>query len=373
MYVAKFAFVSLAMNVALIDGVAVATPPAVPQAESGPSIPRDEPAAIDAIVTTAKAIVSAAAQAGEKPVLRDAHAKGHGCVKATFWVRSGLDTILRQGVFARPHVYPAWIRFSNGNGAPQDDHANDGRGMAIKLIGVDGTKLLPDERNAKTQDFVMINYPVFFIRDAADYVPFTKLSLLGRSNEFFATHPREQAISKAIGAQTVDRVFEQRYFSMTPYRLGKRFIKFSARPVVCATRRPIAESTAPEPVGDPNFLRKDMDVWLGERDACFEFGVQLRNNATSMPIEDPTVLWDEATSPFVPVADIRIPRQQFDTPVQQFYCENLSFTPWHALPAHEPVGGINRVRRAVYQAISTMRHQLNGAVRREPTTMELPK
>jgi hypothetical protein len=51
--------------------------------------------------------------------------------------------------------------------------------------------------------------------------------------------------------------------------------------------------------------------------------------------------------------------------------EQLSFTPWHTLPAHEPVGAINRVRHAVYQAISIYRHRRNGIVRREPRSLDL--
>ena len=339
-------------------------------AVGGESIPASEARDTSTVLATVRSIVSAAAQAGERPVLRDAHAKGHGCVQATFAVRPDLDPKLRRGVFARGHTFPAWIRFSNGNGSPQDDHTGDGRGMAIKLIGVPGAKLLPDERNAVTQDFVMINYPAFFIRNVADYVPFTTLTKTNRTDLFFATHPREQAISKAIASQTVDRVFEQRYFSMTPYHLGPRFVKYSAWPVVCGTGARIAESTAPAPVGNANYLRADMVHWLSEKGACFVFGVQLQSDPATMPVEDPTVIWDEARAPFYAVADITIAPQQFDSAAQQAYCEALSFTPWHALPEHRPAGGINRLRRSVYQLVSTMRHDLNHTTRVEPTELE---
>ena len=56
-----------------------------------------------------------------------------------------------------------------------------------------------------------------------------------------------------------------------------------------------------------------------------------------MPVENPTIAWDEAASPFRKVATIRIPAQTFDTPEQMTFCENLSYTPWHALPEHERV------------------------------------
>ena len=89
-----------------------------------------------------------------------------------------------------------------------------------------------------------------------------------------------------------------------------------------------------------------------------------------MPVEDPTIVWDEIKAPFIEVATIRIPKQQFNSEAQQTFCENLSYTPWHALADHRPVGGINRVRKAVYERISLLRHQLNKAPRVEPTGNE---
>ncbi len=332
-------------------------------------IPNGEQEAIAKVVSLIEAGASASAKAGQRPVLRDAHAKGHGCVRAEFTVEPNLPADLAKGVFSEGRSFPAWIRFSNGNGTPHDDHAGDGRGMAIKLVGVPGPKILDDEADAVTQDFVMINFPVFFIRNALEYVPFTERSLQGKSADYYAMHPDEKAITDAITSKSVDEVFEQRYFSMTPYRLGDRYIKFSARPVTCTGRAPLVERTGAPPANNPDYLRDGMISWLAEKDACFRFAVPSQSDAT-MPVEDPTVLWDEARSPFVDVASIRIPRQRFDSPAQQEYCENLSFTPWHSRPEHRPVGGINRMRKAVYSAISRLRHTLNKAPRVEPEAMQ---
>jgi hypothetical protein len=86
-----------------------------------------------------------------------------------------------------------------------------------------------------------------------------------------------------------------------------------------------------------------------------------------MPIEDPTKLWDETLSRPVTVARLKIPTgQPFDEADRRAYGEHLSFTPWHALPEHAPLGGINRVRRAVYESLSEFRHALNHVRRREP-------
>jgi catalase len=333
-------------------------------------VPSTEQADIATIVKTVEGAVNGAYAIGVRPAMRDAHAKGHGCVRGDFTVKPNLSKPLRVGVFAQPKSYSAWIRFSNGAGTPHDDLSGDGRGMAIKLTGVPGTKLLAAEAMAETQDFVMINHPVFFIRNVADYVPFTSLSLQGKSAEFYAVHPHEQSIVDAITSTTVDQAFEQQYYSMAPYLLGEQPIKFTARPIDCTSGTTIVESQSPPPGSDPNYLREGMIKWLNEGDACFNFAVQPQTDPATQPIEDPTVLWDESKAPFTDVASIRIPKQTFDTQAQQAFCENLSFTPWHALPEHRPVGGVNRLRKAIYEAVSELRHRLNKAPRVEPTGSE---
>jgi len=64
-----------------------------------------------------------------------------------------------------------------------------------------------------------------------------------------------------------------------------------------------------------------------------------------MPVEDPTIEWSERRSPYRKVATIRIDRQTFDTPEQQEFCENLSYTPWHAVADHRRALGLGSVQR----------------------------
>jgi hypothetical protein len=113
-------------------------------------------------------------------------------------------------------------------------------------------------------------------------------------------------------------------------------------------------------------LRAALKADLAQGEGCFDLLVQLQVAGKNMPVEDSTVLWSEKDSPFLKVARITIPRQEFDTKEQNAFCENLSFTPWHSLPEHEPVGVMNRVRRALYQEISRYRHAKNAAPRAEP-------
>jgi hypothetical protein len=106
---------------------------------------------------------------------------------------------------------------------------------------------------------------------------------------------------------------------------------------------------------------------LDRVDACFALQVQLQDSAQYMPIEDPSVEWDEALAPFITAANIRVPAQDFDSLEQNLFCDNLSFNPWQALPEHRPLGGINRLRKSVYEAVSVYRHARN-----QPTPTATP-
>ena len=117
-------------------------------------------------------------------------------------------------------------------------------------------------------------------------------------------------------------------------------------------------------VDSPDKLRLAAVAHLKDHEARFDFFVQVQTDPVTMPVEDPTVEWN---GPYQKVATLRIPPQQFDTTERKLFGENLSFTPWHSLPDHRPLGGINRVRRDIYLAISKQRHELNGVPRREPT------
>jgi hypothetical protein len=318
-------------------------------------VPPGEPAAIAKIVAAIEATVRAAAKTA--PARRDAHVKAHGCVKAEFRVRDDLPPEVRVGLFATPRRYQAWVRFSNGSGSPQDDKIGDGRGIAVKVMGV-------EESPSTTQDFLMINNPAFFVRNAADYVGFEnadpqwRFFLPSWNPLHFRLH--EFLVVQAITSQKLTNPLDARYWSMTPFLWGGTQAKFSAR-----RAGPLSPFSS---TAGPNFLRDNLVRHLAKMGAAFDFLVQRRTRPAAMPIEDPTIAWKEGDAPFVPVARIEIaPQQGLDQPDALAFCENLSFTPWHGLAAHRPVGGINRVRRAVYETISRLRHELNGVLRAEPS------
>jgi hypothetical protein len=298
---------------------------------------------------------------------RDAHPKAHGCVRAEFHVDEKLDPRFAKGVFIPGKTYQAWVRFSNGNpDANKPDADGMERGMSIKLLGVTGAKLLESERQDTTQDFVMMSHPVFFLKDAADAVPFFEElgseSTLDKLKVPFTLGFGQLYTLLKINSLKISNPLQTRYWTPVPYQLGlgpdRLAIKYSAQS--CST----TVNPMPNNPGQ-NFLREAMRNTLTAGDACMNFMIQPRTS-DKLDVEDARAQWREEDAPFYQAATIRIPKQEFDSAEQLAFCENLSFTPWHALPEHKPLGSINRLRKVVYEQISNTRHALNKAKRSEP-------
>jgi hypothetical protein len=329
----------------------------------------DEDALIGRILANSLASLDTKA----RPVRRGQHPKHHGCVHADFLVAPDLPQDLKHGVFREGRTFPALIRFSNGRS--WDDRQGDIHGMAIKLLGVEGEKVLESEKDAQTQDFVLADHPTFFIPDLASYVSFSEKvldarnSLLGRIGFvirlLLSWDAPWKPLRTALGKKP-DSPLRVPYWSQTPYRLDRMAVKYTARPDLSLV-------PPPPPSHSKDRLREAMSAQLSNQEARFDFFVQLQTDPVAMPVEDPTVAWDEATSPARKVATIQIPRQDFDTPAAMAFCEHLSFTPWHSTPSHRPLGAINRARRVVYEALSKRRHELNQVPRREPSPADVAR
>ena len=300
----------------------------------------------------------------ESPVRRAQHPKHHGCVKAEFVVDDSVPRDFAHGLFSQSgRRYPAWIRFSNAR--KQDDREPGGHGMAVKLMGVAGDKLLPGHEQETTHDFLLLDSPVFFIKDALEFAEFDaallnseiswfgKLSVLG----YFLMHPHEAAILHRIEKNQASNPLDVQYWSATPYKLGPNAVKYVVLPQSSGPRVTASAES-------PDRLREAMMLQLQTREARFDFCVQLQIDPNEQPIDDATRLWD---TPYQRIATIRIPPQSFDGDEQMMFCENLSFNPWHALIDHRPLGSLNRLRRATYLALSDFRHQQNRAASVEPS------
>ena len=250
--------------------------------------------------------------AGEA-VPRGQHPKMHGLVSAKFTVASGLPEEMRVGLFANPgKEYDALIRYSNARNP--DDRDRGGHGMSIKLLGVE----TPSGGGTRTQDIILFDSPVFFVADPVQYVEFEQATLraLGKSKAgtlatvflgYYWRHPHQFLNLLKTQRGDVTDPLAIRYWSVTPYRLGKSIIKYSARPTDDGAPVVVARSK--------DMLRQAMEAHLEARDAVFEFQVQVQSDPAAMPEEDPTVEWSERASIPRTVATIVIPaRQRFATP-----------------------------------------------------------
>jgi hypothetical protein len=327
---------------------------------------------------------------GRVSYMRDAHAKGHGCVKGDFEVRANVPEDLKVGVFKEPKTFKAWMRYSNGNSEVRYDWKRDARGMAIKLTNVDGKKLVPEFPEQSTQDFVMINHPVFFVDNPVHYAETLKVFHSGAGFEALgqvlsiARMPLENArLALAVNGTHIKNPVKDPYWSMAAFRHGAgKAIKFAALPVACGQEGTFPTELAAQKawiknVQDKNKallpsvhrdeLRDAMKKTLDDGDACYLFVLQRFVDQDKTPTERSTVNWDEV-SPMIPVADLRIPAQTFTSDAQDVFCEDMAFTPWHALPEHKPLGVVNRTRFVVYTATAKLRRGGNPIETRSAVT-----
>jgi len=297
-------------------------------------------------------------QAQKGPDLRKDHPKSHGLLWGEFKVEDNIPEALKVGIFAQPKTYPSWMRFSNAASVEKRGHLKsdldpDVRAIALKLLQVKGEKVLDDEQ--ETQDFLLINHPVFFVRDAQGFATLTKASIGQANEEELRSLAPTFEVLKAITSKQVANPLLIQYWSTTPYRLGDQSIKFSVKP-----HQQDTPSSAPT---SETYLRDAVVQYLSEKDATFDFLVQLYVDDEKTPIEDPMQEWKEQDSPFVKLATIKIPAQKFDFEERKRLDEGLSFMAWHTLPEHAPLGSVNLARKKVYQEIvkarrSNMHHRI---------------
>ena len=148
------------------------------------------------------------------------------------------------------------------------------------------------------------------------------------------------------------------YFSVSPYRFGAANAKFRVAPDPQSCPEYVLP---PQNQNLPNFLRSALNQQLSTDrvPACFVLQFPRQNPQKFMPLADTSIAWKESDAPYETVARVKIPPQDFDTPALNLACDNQSFNPWFGLEAHRPIGGINRLRKAVYEAVSDYRHSRN--------------
>ncbi len=263
----------------------------------------------------------------------------------------------RMGLFATPGAHEAWVRFSNGMGRIRADGKGDVRGLAVKVLGVPGRKLIPGLEDATTQDFSLIHSSSLAVRDADEFIflvdagrhPLTFLPRamgrcgLGRLLAILLDLPR--ALPSNISSLAA-----LSFYSAVPIQYGPYAVHYALRPI---------DPQAP-PAGkrSAGYLAAALADALAARPLEWAFLIQFYVDPEKTPIEDASVEWREADSPFVEVARLTLPRQDVRSPEGQrdaALVEQMSFDPWHALLEHRPLGSLMRARAPAYRASGEQR------------------
>lgn len=301
--------------------------------------------------------VQAAVAARRGAQHRALHAKGNVAARAELEVLAGLPPHARVGLFAEPKKYDAVVRFSNGAAAPAGDKKPDVRGIAVKVIGVGGKKLIPGMEAALTQDFLAILTASQPFATPEDFVWFVvaaqrPATLLPRA--LFRLGPGRllsllSRLKKGLGAP-INALHTNRYYSALPIRFGAYAAKYSFVP-----------EAPPEP-GEA-----DLGAALGKRleakPVKWELQLQFFTDEQNTPLEDSTRDW---VGPWVPVAKLTLPQQTVSAAFGA-WAEGLSFDPWHAQEEFRPLGAMMRARNAAYR-VSTQARKAAG----EPTALPAP-
>lgn len=301
--------------------------------------------------------------------LRGFHAKIHAGLIGEFRVLDDLPDYACQGVFSAPRTFPAVVRFSNGETTIKEDTNPEPRGIAIKLIGVGGRKVLADQQDAVTQDFLATSHSVTSaVRNARQFIAFVRAHHhSGKLATFvklvLAVGPLEairivRSLKRTVLESDVRSMATEQFSGTAPIGFGPYAVKFLVAPAPGTVE---AARCAPT----RNSLREELAERLRRGDLLFDFLVQFYVDDAKTPIEDTSVPWLPEHAPFLKVAELRIPRGERDDALTAIV-DRLSFSPWHALEDHRPLGNVMRARRVAYEKSAALRQH-----RPEPTALPL--
>lgn len=284
---------------------------------------------------------------------RALHRKPIGGVEARLDVAGDLPEVLRVGPFAEPRSFHAYVRFSNGSWERQSDAKPDVRGIAIKLLGVDGPKALTGADEPRTQDLLLIQSASTPFRNAEEFVALVRAGSAGSEAMLL---PR---LAWQLGPLAAFRMVRQLlgglnrpfpsygtspFYTPVPMRWGTAAAKIALVPV--------SPTDGPTPVGSEG-LGEELARRLKEGPLAWDLQVQLFQDEARTPIEDASVAWDPAVAPFTTIGRLEIPRVDVAEARAQrvsAYVEALAFDPWHSHELLRPLGDMNRARKAVYFA-----------------------
>ncbi len=363
-----------------------ATSPLISPVRYTPNLEHGDP---DEAQTTAEIIqtmrkISETTLADGKRALRSVHAKSHGLLVGELKVRDHLPAELKQGMFASPATYAVVMRLSTTPGDILEDSISTPRGLAVKVIGVGGDRV-DGSGSDVTQDFVLVNSPVFNSPDPKAFLRTLKL-LEPTTNKMESVKKLTSAVARgaeavveavggksatltSLGGHPETHILGETFYSSTPLLYGDYMAKIAVFPASANLTALTGQALTNN--GEPNMLRNLVVDFFLNQGATWEIRAQLCTNTETMPIEDASVQWPEDESPYITIGEITVqPQDSWHVEKIEAIDERLSFTPWHALAAHRPLGAVNRARKPAYKSSAQFRAENNHVAISEPKSLE---
>ena len=313
--------------------------------------------------------------------IRSVHAKAHGLLDAEVAVREDLAPELAQGIFEPGRQYKAIIRLSSTPGDLLHDSVSTPRGLSVKILNVDGERLAHGLPGSTSQDFLTVNGKQFqspsgksFLRNLKG-LALTTDRLEGAKKVLSAVFRTVEAGLEAVGTESTTlktlgghpktHPLGESYYAQLPFRHGDYIARIAILP---ASDNLLALKDKPlEDDDDANAIRENVVRFFDTETAVWHIAVQLCTDLERMPIEDPTAIWDEEESPFVPVATLTAKPQAAYTEEKRLKIDDgMSFRPWNGVTAHQPLGSIMRLRTRAYDRSTAFRSERNQTPVTEP-------
>jgi hypothetical protein len=326
---------------------------------------------------------------GSGRAVRGAHAKSFGLVRAEVQILHHVPPPYAQGVYGTPGRHDALMRFSSASGhLGPDAQLGPVLGCAIKIFDVDGTKLVDEEPDARTFDLVLKNSPFFIANTARHYLLIQEIaneapSYIARGKPGFRELLTDFLTGKGTYEQS-DWAWKELFAlikiaTQTPVR-NPLLATFSTMAAVRHGDYVAKVRLAPAPDSAGRVIHSELDLGsrpdvfrpvlvdeLQARAFDFDLQVQLCTDLDTMPVNDVTVEWPEASSPFVTVGRVHLPRQDISGSENLEKSDALAFNQWRVTAEHRPLGEIMNVRR-IYSASAKVRRTLNHQPQTEPTS-----
>lgn len=277
---------------------------------------------------------------------RALHRKQLTAARGTLEVLGGLPEFAHNGLFLTPGHYETWVRLSNGGMDRAADSMPDVRGVALRVLGVQGDAALGNGP-ATSQDFTLINQPQFAFPKSAEFVDFVVaasqgnaalIKFLFKRYGLFGGPARLMKLAKTMG-QPFGGFATESLFSAVPMACGPYAVRVRLVPTASNGQ---ADAQAKTDWG-ADFSRR-----LLKQSLSWDLQLQPFVSETITPIEDASVNWP---TPYVTVARLTLTQQDTESEAGQAFskqAEAAVFDPWQALAAHRPLGDVQRARKVVY-------------------------